>query len=274
LETILKADLKPRFRICAEKFANEMATNSDFNETAFLERLKAIEDWQVANAPPPFNAGDTAWILCSTAFVLMMTLPGLALFYGGMAQVKNVLSTVFQTFSITCLISVLWFMMSYSLAFRLGSPVIGGADRFWLIGGHDSGNQYSPERIGVTTAHPLATSIPETVFMMYQMTFAIITAAIVCGSFAGNLTYQIKITPHSVTPYTVLSAERMKFASMLVFIFFWHFLVYCFVAHSEWSPDGFLFQAGTLDFAGGDVVHVCSGVSGMCIARFYVSPST
>ena len=126
-------------------------------------------------------------MLCSTALVLLMTLPGLALFYGGMAQVKNVLSTVFQTFSITCMISILWFMVSYSLAFRSGSPVIGGSDRFWLVGATDSGNQYSSFRIGITSVHPLAPTIPETVFMMYQMTFAIITAAIVCGSFAGSI---------------------------------------------------------------------------------------
>lgn len=158
-----------------------------FNATDIENRLAAVEAWQqMQPAPPPFDGGDTAWMLCSTALVLMMTLPGLALFYGGMAQVKNVLSTVFQTFSITCMITVLWFMMSYSLAFRLGTPVIGGSDRFWLIGPHDSRNQFSSQRIGVTSAHPLAPTIPETVFMMYQMTFAIITAAIVCGSFAGK----------------------------------------------------------------------------------------
>ena len=157
------------------------------NATDVLNRLSALEAMQeMQPAPPPFDGGDTAWMLCSTALVLMMTLPGLALFYGGMAQVKNVLSTVFQTFSITCMITVLWFMMSYSLAFRLGTSVIGGSDRFWLIGARDSRNQYSSERIGVTSAHPLAPTIPETVFMMYQMTFAIITAAIVCGSFAGD----------------------------------------------------------------------------------------
>jgi Amt family ammonium transporter len=156
------------------------------NATDVFARMAAVEAWQAAHPASTFNSGDTAWLLSSTALVLMMTLPGLALFYGGMAQVKNVLSTVFQTFSITCMISVLWFMMSYSLAFRLGTTVIGGSDRFWLIGARDSGNQYSSERIGVTTAHPLAPTIPETVFMMYQMTFAIITAAIVCGSFAGS----------------------------------------------------------------------------------------
>lgn len=184
-----------------------MASSSNFNATDLLERLTAVENWQTTNAPSAFNAGDTAWMLCSTALVLMMTLPGLALFYGGMAQVKNVLSTVFQTFSITCMISVLWFMLSYSLAFRLGTPVIGGSDRFWLIGGRDARNQFSPERIGVLTAHPLAPSIPETVFMMYQMTFAIITAAIVCGSFAGTNTFSIR--NHKERKNMVLPAKRL-----------------------------------------------------------------
>ena len=160
---------------------------STVNTTDLMLKVAALEAWQAAQPTPVFNSGDTAWMLASTALVLLMTLPGLALFYGGMAQVKNVLSTVFQTFSITCMISILWFMMGYSLAFRTGSLVIGGSDRFWLIGATDSGNQYSSNRIGVTSIHPAAPTIPETVYMMYQMTFAIITAAIVCGSFAGKL---------------------------------------------------------------------------------------
>jgi ammonium transporter, Amt family len=171
------------------------------------------------------------------------------LFYGGMAQVKNVLSTVMQTFTITCIISILWFMMGYSLAFGSGSPFIGGSQRFWLIGANDSGNQKSPHRIGPATKHPLNCTIPETAFMMFQCTFAVITAAIVCGSFA----------------------ERMKFSTMVVFIFFWHFLVYCVVAHWEWSPGGFLKAAGTLDYAGGDVVHTCAGMSGLA-ASIAVGP--
>ena len=141
------------------------------------------------------------WLL----LLIHMCPPGLALFYGGMAQVKNVLSTVFQTFSIACLVSILWFMLGYSLSFGDGSPVFGGSQRFWLIG-----DQRYVQRIGVQSKHELAPNIPETVYMMFQMGFAVITAAIVCGSFA----------------------ERMRFRSMLVFIFFWHFLVYCPVAHA------------------------------------------
>ena len=115
------------------------------------------------------NSGDTAWILTSTALVLMMSLPGLALFYGGMSQSKNVLSTVMQTFTLACLITILWLMMGYSLCFSTGSPVYGNADRFWFIGTNEVGNQRSPYRLGPTTAHALAPTIPETVFMTYQV---------------------------------------------------------------------------------------------------------
>ncbi len=174
---------------------------------------------------------------------------GLALFYGGMAQVKNVLSTVMQTFSITCMITVLWFAMGYSLAFGSGSPFIGGSERFWLIGSKDSSNQNSPFRLGTGSKNPLNCLIPESVFIMFQCTFAIITAAIVCGSFA----------------------ERMRFSAMLIFIFFWHFLVYCVVAHWVWAPDGFLFKDGALDYAGGDVVHISAGMSGLA-ASIVIGP--
>ena len=127
-------------------------------------RLSVLEG-KVAALPaqPLTDSGNTAWLLTSTALVLLMILPGLALFYGGMAQVKNVLSTVFQTISIACLVSVLWFMMTYSLAFTPGSPVIGGADRFWLIGTKNASDQMSSNRIGVSTINPLAPTIPEAV---------------------------------------------------------------------------------------------------------------
>jgi ammonium transporter, Amt family len=201
---------------------------------ATMTRVQELEDWKAEYTY--IDSGHTAWIMTSTSLVLLMSLPGLALFYGGMAQVKNVLSTVFQTFSIACLVSVLWFMLGYSLAFGSGSPVYGGSQRFWLMG-----DQRTTERIGVKSKHMLARHIPETVYMMFELGFAIITAAIVCGSFA----------------------ERMRFRSMLVFITFWHFLVYCPVAHAVWARDGFLAAAGSLDFAGGGVVHVCSGMSGL-----------
>jgi Amt family ammonium transporter len=187
------------------------------------------------------NAGDTAWLLASTALVMLMILPGIALFYGGMCQAKNVLSTVMQTYSIACMVTIMWFAFSYSLCFSNGSAVLGNGDRFWLIGTRDTGNQKSTYRLAPTSAHALAPTIPESVFITYQLTFAIITAVLVCGSFA----------------------ERMSFRAMLVFIFFWHIIVYCPVAHSEWALDGWLALKGDLDFAGGNVVHVASGLSGL-----------
>ena len=187
------------------------------------------------------NSGDTAWMLTSTAIVLMMTLPGVALFYGGMCQAKNVLSTVMQSYSIACLITIMWFMFTYSLCFSNGHPVIGNADRFWLVGTQDVKNQQSPYRLGPSSGQALDPTVPESIYMTFQLTFAIITGALVCGSFA----------------------ERMRFSAMIVFIFFWHILVYCPVCHSEWALDGFLAVAGDLDFAGGNVVHICSGLSGL-----------
>ena len=167
--------------------------------------------------------------------------PGLALFYGGMSQAKNVLSTVFQTYSITCMITLQWMAITYSVCFYSVSSVLGGADRLWLIGTQDTANQKSPHRMGPYSVHPLAPTVPESVFMMFQLTFAIITPALVCGSLA----------------------ERMKFEAVLLFIFLWHFAVYCPVCHAEWGPGGFLATAGDLDFAGGNVVHITSGFSGL-----------
>ena len=187
------------------------------------------------------NDGDTAWMLASCALVLFMTMPGLALYYSGMCRTKNVLATVMQTFTITCVITFLWLCFGYSLSFGPSSPpvegtslyqVIGSSDRMWLFGLTVNGSNY------------LAPTIPETVFCMYQLTFAIITAALIAGSFA----------------------ERMKFLPMIAFISLWHLLVYCPVAHSVWHPDGFLFKAGALDYAGGNVVHICSGISGLIAA--------
>jgi Amt family ammonium transporter len=195
------------------------------------------------------NSGDTAWILASTALVLLMILPGIALFYGGMCQAKNVLSTVMQTYSIACMITLMWFAFTYSLCFSTGSAVLGNADRFWLIGTRDTGNQKSPYRLAPTSAHALAPTIPESLFITYQLTFAIITAVLVCGSFA----------------------ERMSFRAMLIFICIWHIVVYCPVAHSSWALDGWLALKGDLDYAGGNVVHVASGMSGLA-ASLIIGP--
>ena len=208
-----------------------------------------------AEAPPPAcdaktlekctpNSGDTAWMLTSMAIVLMMTLPGLALFYGGMVRKKNVGDTVMTSFAITCLISILWLFFTYSLAFRAGTPFIGGLDRAFLQG------IVSDITKGIGNPNPLAPTIPETVYSMFQLTFAIITAALIAGSFA----------------------ERMKFSAMLWFIGLWAIFVYSPVAHWVWGPDGFLNSANpdakfhVLDFAGGTVVHINSGTAGLMAA--------
>jgi Amt family ammonium transporter len=134
-----------------------------------MEEFDAFMKATPAPAPNTFNSGDTAWILTSTALVLFMCLPGLALYYGGQTQAKNVLSTVAQTFSLACMITILWLMMGYSLCFSTGSAVYGDASRFWFIGTNDAGNQKSPYRMNVNSAHIMAPTIPEAVFMTYQV---------------------------------------------------------------------------------------------------------
>jgi ammonium transporter, Amt family len=190
------------------------------------------------------NSGDTAWMLTSMALVLMMTIPGLGLFYGGMVRKKNVGDTVMTSFAITCLITILWLVFTYSLAFRAGTPFIGGLDRAFLQG------IVSDFAKNIGNPNPLAPTIPETVYSMFQLTFAIITAALIAGSFA----------------------ERMKFSAMLWFIGLWAIFVYSPVAHWVWGPDGIFNSANpdakvhVLDFAGGTVVHVNSGTAGLMAA--------
>ncbi|MBS0327867.1 MAG: ammonium transporter [Proteobacteria bacterium] len=184
------------------------------------------------------NSGDTAWMLTSTALVLMMTIPGLALFYGGMVRKKNVLATLMQSFAITCLVTVLWVVIGYSIAFTPGGPVIGGLDRFFL-----HGMLYENEAGKLTVSH-LALTIPESVYMMFQMTFAIITPALICGAFA----------------------DRMKFSAMLWFMGLWSVLIYAPIAHMMWEPTGFWAGRGVLDFAGGTVVHINAGIAGLVCA--------
>jgi len=183
-------------------------------------------------AAPKLDSGDTAWMLTSVALVLMMTIPGLALFYGGMVRKMNVLSTVMQSFAVTCLVTVLWTVIGYSFAFTTGSPFLGGLSRFLLIG------------MTMQTVNGLAPTIPESVYMCFQMTFAIITPALICGAIA----------------------DRMKFSALLWFIGLWSLFVYAPIAHWVWGADGFLNRAGVLDFAGGTVVHVNSGVAGLMAA--------
>jgi ammonium transporter, Amt family len=190
------------------------------------------------------NSGDTAWMLTSMALVLMMTIPGLALFYGGMVRRKNVGDTVMTSFAITCLISILWVVFTYSIAFRAGTPFIGAFDRAGLQG------ILSDYANNIGNPNSLAPTIPETVYSMFQLTFAIITAALIAGSFA----------------------ERMKFSAMLWFIGLWAIFVYSPIAHWVWGPDGMFNSANpdakvhVLDFAGGTVVHVNSGTAGLMAA--------
>ncbi len=196
-----------------------------------------------AAAPPPsglasivmaLNAGDTAWMLTSTALVLLMTVPGLALFYAGMVRKKNILATAAQSFAITALVTVLWAIIGYSLAFTDGGAMqayIGGLDRLMLAG------------MGMNVAHTLAPTIPESVYMTFQMTFAIITPALICGAFA----------------------DRMKFSALIAFMGLWLLLVYAPIAHWVWG-GGFLTKLGVLDFAGGTVVHLNAGIAGLVCA--------
>ena len=183
------------------------------------------------------NSGDTAWMLASTALVLLMTIPGLALFYGGMVRKKNVLATVMQSFAITCLVTILWTVVGYSLAFMPGSPYLGNLSRFLLSGMSFVNGQK------VSVSH-IAQNVPESVYMMFQMTFAIITPALICGAFA----------------------DRMKFSAMLWFMGIWSIVVYSPIAHWVWEPSGWLAVKGQLDFAGGTVVHINAGIAGLASA--------
>ncbi|MGA7181685.1 MAG: ammonium transporter, partial [Thiobacillaceae bacterium] len=186
-------------------------------------------------APSPgafINSGDNAWMLTSTALVLMMTIPGLALFYGGMVRKKNVLATMMQSFAITCLVTVLWMIAGYSLAFTNGSGYLGGLSRFFLEG------------MGLDAANSLAGTIPESTYMTFQMTFAIITPALITGAFA----------------------DRMKFSALLWFMGIWLLAVYSPIAHMVWGPGGWLGGDGVLDFAGGTVVHINAGIAGLVAA--------
>lgn len=184
------------------------------------------------------SAGDTAWMLTSTALVLLMTIPGLALFYAGMVRRKNVLSTALQSFCITCLVTVIWVVVGYSLAFTPGSSFLGGLSRAFL-----SGVSFVKDSGTLSVSH-IAPTIPESVFVMFQMTFAIITPALITGAFA----------------------ERIKFGAMVIFISLWSVLVYAPVAHWVWEPGGWLAALGAQDFAGGTVVHINAGAAGLMCA--------
>ncbi len=197
------------------------------------------------------DSGDTAWMLTSTALVLMMTIPGLALFYAGMVRKKNVLATLMQSFAVCCLVTITWMIVGYSLAFTNGTgataPYIGDLSRLFLngIADHIAKGSDVAFTLGAGTDNSTAYTIPETVYMMYQMTFAIITPALIAGAFA----------------------DRMKFSAMCVFMVLWSILVYCPIAHVVWSATGVVGTTiGAIDFAGGTVVHINAGVAGLVCA--------
>jgi Amt family ammonium transporter len=181
-----------------------------------------------AEAEPALDSGNTAWMIMATALVLFMTIPGLSLFYAGMVRSKNVLSVMMQCFAITCLISILWALYAYSLAFSGGNSFIGDLSKAFLSG---------------VTVDSISGTIPEAVFMTFQMTFAIITPALIVGSLA----------------------DRMKFSALLWFMGLWVTLVYAPIAHMVWG-GGWLFNLGILDFAGGTVVHINAGIAGLMAA--------
>ena len=215
---------------------------------AFAEDAKPAADAAAAAAAavPKLDSGDTAWMLTSTALVLLMTIPGLALFYAGMVRKKNFLATLMQSFAICCLMTIVWMIAGYSLAFTNGNAYIGDLSRFLLNGigaGITKGTDVAFV-LGAGTDGALPQTVPETVFMMFQMTFAIITPALICGAFA----------------------DRMKFSAMCVFMVLWSLLVYAPVAHWVWAPTGWAFSLGVLDFAGGTVVHINAGIAGLVCA--------
>ena len=182
------------------------------------------------------SAGDTAWMLTSTALVLMMSIPGLALFYGGMVRKKNVLATLMQTFAIVCVVTILWWLVGYSWAFTAGGKFLGGFSRAFF-----NGMTFMHDPVNKLSVSHLALTIPETVYAMFQLTFAAITPALIAGAFA----------------------DRMKFSAMLAFMAAWSLLVYAPIAHMVWEPSGWLNTAGVLDYAGGTVVHINAGMAGL-----------
>jgi Amt family ammonium transporter len=180
-------------------------------------------------AKPALDKGDTAWMLMSTVLVLLMIVPGLALFYGGLVRTKNMLSLLTQVLAVTCVVTIVWMAYGYSLAFTESSPFFGGTEKAFLSG---------------ITVETLTGTIPELVFVCFQMTFAAITTALVLGGVV----------------------ERVKFSAVLLFAILWSTFVYVPIAHMVWGSDGFLLKLGALDFAGGTVVHINSGVAALVAA--------
>ncbi len=214
---------------------------------AILAGVWAIAPAAAADPAPKIDSGDTAWMLASTALVLMMTIPGLAMFYGGMVRRKNMLATMMQSFTVCCVVTIAWMVIGYSLAFTNGTPYVGDLSRFFLQG--FGANWDKPFLLGAGVDSATQTTIPETVYMMFQMTFAIITPALIAGAFA----------------------DRLKFSALLIFMTMWSILVYAPIAHWVWSATGWLGAGvlglpGAADFAGGTVVHINAGIAGLVCA--------
>jgi len=194
-------------------------------------------------ATQSLSAGDTAWMLTASVLVLLMSLPGLALFYAGMVRKKNILSTLTQVLAIGAVVTVAWLVCGYSLAFMPGNGWIGALTSL------NFASVRFDKAAQLVSVHALAPTVPEAVFAMFQMTFALITPALIVGAFA----------------------ERIRFSALLWFMLLWSLLVYAPVAHWVWAPDGWLLQLGALDFAGGTVVHINAGVAGL-VAAYMVGP--
>jgi Amt family ammonium transporter len=222
-------------KTCIRRISSVAATMAAWAMVSMTTALPALAQAAAPAAPTKLDTGDTAWMLTSTTIVLMMTIPGLALFYGGMVRKKNVLATIMQSFAAACLLSIVWMVVGYSIAFGDGGALnayYGGFGKMFFAGMSKDG-----------LFAPLA--IPESVFAMFQMTFAIITPALSAGAIA----------------------DRMQFSSFLVFITLWLIIVYAPVCHWVWG-GGFLGSDGVMDFAGGTVVHINSGIAGLVAALF------
>jgi Amt family ammonium transporter len=189
-----------------------------------------------AEAAPAVDTGDTAWVLTASALVLMMTLPGLALFYGGLVRAKNILNVLMQCFISAGIVGVLWIVVGYSLAFGTGNAWIGDLSKVGLA-------NVSMDSVTANFASP-PRNIPEYLFIMFQAMFAIITPALILGAIA----------------------ERMKFSAWVAFLTIWLLVVYCPIAHMVWGAEGWIFKSGAIDFAGGLVVHMSSGFSAIVAA--------
>ncbi|MGE8539380.1 MAG: ammonium transporter, partial [Acinetobacter sp.] len=218
----------PTEEIVLVEEAGETTLNTTTDTPAAIAGVAPVETAVPAEEEATLDTGDTAWVLTSTALVLLMTIPGLALFYGGMVRKKNVLATMAHSFIAAAVVSIVWVIIGYTLAFGEGNAFIGSLDKFMLAG---------------ITTEALSGSIPEILFVIFQMTFAIITVAIISGSIA----------------------ERMKFGAFVAFVALWVVIVYAPITHWVWG-GGWLGNDGALDFAGGTVVHINSGVAGLVAA--------